>query len=258
MYTITRLEKEWERLATSTAAAEALTGWRRIEPALAGFADLEALRRCAHRRDNPEGSDRLLAALTRLAAVTGHGDRLAARVLLQLLLPGAARIAASLTRIHGDRYTCEAALLAELTIGIRTYPWRRRPHHVAANLLMDARQRLIRAHQRTGHEIPVGADLRPLLTETTHLDTRLLDLFDLLQWARRTELLDPRQARLLLLLYATDLPIEQLAARFGRSRSTLFALRAKAQSRLRDALRPAPRARPASDERDRPAGRWRR
>src|SRR5690606_40009859 len=83
---------------------------------------------------------RILAALVRLAAVTGHGDQFAARMVLQLLVPGAIRLARSLAAHGGDLAAIEAAVFAELAILIRTYPWQRRPRSTAANLLLDCRQ----------------------------------------------------------------------------------------------------------------------
>jgi hypothetical protein len=47
-------------------------------------------------------------------------------------------------------------------------------------------------------------------------------------------------------------PMNQLAARFGRSRSTLFTIRASAEERLRQALTTNPPAAPAPRQRRSP------
>jgi hypothetical protein len=229
-----RLDAEWEHLVSSPATAQALARWSRHEPAIIGLTDLEQLRTTVHDRTNLERGDCILAALVRLGAVTGHGDLLAARVVLQLLVPGAIRLSQSLTAMIGDQATSEAMVFTELTILIRTYPWQRRPRRIAANLLLDCRQRLIRSHDRTRPEISAGLSLHDT-TVATDSDDRSA-LHDLLWWARSRGILSRFEAQLLFASHVADIPMNQLAARFGRSRSTLFTIRASAEERLRQAL----------------------
>lgn len=238
-----RLDAEWQHLRSAPETAAALCRWAAVEPALAGFANLDQLCAVVHNRADPAGSDRILSALVRLAAVTGHGDLLAARVVLQLLLPGAIRLGRSLSAYGGDAAGIEAAVFAELTILIRTYPWQRRPRSTAANLLLDCRQRLVRSHHRTRAEVSVGLRLGD-----THLSTSgpppegddPLALKDLLWWAHRRGLLDPFEAQLLVASHVQQIPMTELASRLGRSRSSLFLIRASAEKRLRHALRETP------------------
>lgn len=238
-----QLDAEWERLRGAPATAGALERWGRLEPALLGFDDLDRLRAAVHDRGDPAGSDRILAALVRLAAVTGHGDVLAARVVLQLLLPGAIRLVHSLAGTTGDLAATEAAVFAELTILIRTYPWQRRPRSTAANLLLDCRQRLSRGYARSRPEVSVG--LRPgeihpgrqAPAQRGWLEPPdALALKDLLWWAGRRGVLDPFETRLLVASHVQDIPMAELASRFGRSRSSLFMIRASAEERLRHLL----------------------
>ncbi|MPZ27292.1 MAG: hypothetical protein GEV12_13000 [Micromonosporaceae bacterium] len=242
-----RLDNEWLHLVSSPATAAALARWGRLEPALDGWADLDALRAAVHDRADLERGDQILAALVRLAAVTGHGDVLAARVVLQLLVPGAIRLGQSLAAMVGDQHTSEAAVFAELTILIRTYPWQRRPRRIAANLLLDCRQRLIRTHHRTRPEISAGLSLHDTTsTATTAADNdERLALHDLLWWARRHGILNRFEAQLLVASHVADIPMSQLVNRFGRSRSTLFTIRASAEERLRRALTASPVSPPA-------------
>jgi hypothetical protein len=245
-----RLDAEWCHLAASRAAAAALRRWGMVEPRLAGWSDLHQLRAAVHDRSDPERSDQILAALVRLAAVTGHDDRLAARTVLQLLAPGAIRLANAVAA--GDRRGAEAAVFAELAIGIRTYPWQRRPRRVAANLLLDCRQRLTRQRRRTGAEVPVGLNredpgARPgsagpgcPAAGPPGSDGDLVEVSDLLRWARRQGVLDAVGSWLILASHVHDVPMITLARLYGRSRSTLFSYRAVAESRLRRALRPGP------------------
>ncbi|QSB14908.1 hypothetical protein JQS43_00480 [Natronosporangium hydrolyticum] len=232
---------EWQHLVAAPTTAAALARWQRLEPELARYPDLAAVRTAVHDRTDLDSSDLVLAALVRLAATTGHSDTLAARVVLQLLIPGAIRLGQRLATMVGDRATSEAVVFAELAILIRTYPWQRRPRRIAANLLLDCRQRLIRSHHRTRPEICAGLTLHEPsgLVDHHHHDDRL-GLNDLLWWARRRGILNKLEAQLLVASHVAEIPMNQLVSRFGRSRSTLFAIRASAEARLRHALTGAP------------------
>ena len=70
---------------------------------------------------------------------------------------------------------------------------------------------------------------------TDHNDD-MLELHDLITWARRRQVLNDLEARLLIANRVADIPINVLAKRYGRSRSSLFQIRAAAEQRLRAAL----------------------
>lgn len=247
---LARLNAEWEHLVAAPATMAALRRWARTEPALAGWPDLEALRTAAHDRARPGRADEILAALVRHAATDGHRDPLAARVVLQLLLPGAVHLASSLRPQLGDTATAHATVLSELAIGIATYPWRRRPRRIAANLLLDCRQRITRRLGR--HRRETAAGLGP---EQEHPDSRPVEVADatvavteLLDWARRHRILNRFESQLLVASHVQDIPMQRLATALGRSRSGLFATRAAAERRLRHALSAAsPRIGPGGD-----------
>jgi len=79
------LTLEWDALGASPPACSALRRWSLSEPVLAGFATpAEVVARCQQRGDSRSAND-LLGALLRLA-----GDRLAARAVLQAVLPSLA------------------------------------------------------------------------------------------------------------------------------------------------------------------------
>jgi hypothetical protein len=130
------LSAEWDRLAASPAARQALRRWRL--PSLATpCADLDDLVAAAgHGRPlDDDEADRVLLELVVLAV----DDDLAARVVLQRVLP--ALVAVASRRAGADRRARERAL-EELTatawIVIRTYPVRRRPTRVASNIVRDS------------------------------------------------------------------------------------------------------------------------
>lgn len=234
---IRRLQADWENLVSSREAAQALARWGTIEPVLRDWRDLDHLRAAVHHRADPARSDEILSALVRLAAITGHGDRLAARVVLQLLVPGAVKLHLSFAARTHDLPGSESAVFAHLAILIRTYPWQRRTRHTAANLLLDCKQRLLRGHRGGWSEVPVGLHFEPEReTASTDRAHGRIELDDLLSWARRHGVLTELEAKLLVANRVDDIPITALAERYGRSRSRLFQIRAAAEDRLRLAL----------------------
>lgn len=241
------LDAEWRGLVHSRAADAALAHWGGIEPVLDGFVDLDALRAAVHDRVNLERGDRLLAALVRLAAVSGHNDLLATRVVLQLLMPGAIKLSSNLSWM-ADRPTSEALVLGELTAQIRTYPWQRRPRRIAANLLLDTRQRLTRAHHRTNREVPSGLDPDSQRRSEPGPDEEdyeaRIAAAELLRRTRRDGTLTKDEVQVLFGLYVCDLSSDELASATGRSRSTVYAIRQRAQSKLRQAVGQGTLARP--------------
>jgi DNA-binding CsgD family transcriptional regulator len=129
---LVRLQNEWNRLSSTPSAVHRAQSWGlRVER----FDSLDALL-ChvgygygAGRHDDDE-------ALGQLVAVA-RGDELAARVVLQRLLPGIASIARRRATSAGSRngYDTTDEVLAAAWSVIRTYPVDRRPHFVAANIL---------------------------------------------------------------------------------------------------------------------------
>jgi hypothetical protein len=228
---------------------------------------VEQIRADAHRRGATAQSDDLLAALARLAACDCGDDPLAARALLQLLLPGAAALAYRLA--HLPRAEAIAAVLSTLSCRIRTYPWRRRPHRIAANLLLDTEMdlRRARARERACVELSLTA-----LTDRTDHRRSTADRLDLvLAWASRSAEQplspgrssdpaeieeDPREQLLTLFCWAVDTavispddvalltaidlhqhPVAALADEHGIAPRSLARRRQRALARLRAARR---------------------
>lgn len=129
----TQLDREWislvRRPSTATELADAC--------ALAGVARPDGLVP-AMRRAAPESADLVMARLARQAH---EGSDLAARTVLQLLLPGTCRLAARWWAL-GSAEERAAAAVAAVYARIRRYPLERRPRKIAANILLDANQDL--------------------------------------------------------------------------------------------------------------------
>jgi hypothetical protein len=134
------LEQEWARLSCDRLAARRLADVFAAAGGASSLADVEAYVRKA----GPEDADAVLLALVRRAVT---GDDLAARVLLQLLLPGTRNLARRWWAL-GDHEERAAAAVTAVYHRIRGYPVARRPGRVAANVLMDAARELRRAVPR--------------------------------------------------------------------------------------------------------------
>lgn len=246
-----RLNTEWRHLADAATSSAALRRWADREPALAGCQDLHQLHAEVHDRSRPEAADRRLAALIRWAAIDGGDDLLAARTVLQLLLPGAVRLSQQVRSMVPEPGEELPVVVSELTVGIRTFPWQRRPRRIAANLLLDARQRISRRHERHRREVTIGLDPYPR-PPAVHDGHAVAELQDLIGWAVRTEVLTIFEARLLVAWHVAQLPMSKLVAAFGKSRSALFQSRALAESKLRHALPGRPRRCATGHERQQP------
>lgn len=142
------LEAEWKRLAADQGAAQELGQVCKAAGGAATLGQVEEYVRAAA----PSDADRVLVALVARAI---NGQALAARVLLQLLLPGARRLAQRWWAL-GDQDERAAATIAAVYERIRRYPLERRPARVAANVLMDAGLDLRRAARtlRSTAELP--------------------------------------------------------------------------------------------------------
>lgn len=126
------LDAEWRELVQSVEAAEAVERWRRIHVALADLTsveDVRALRRDEHRADD------VLRALVERAC---H-DPVAARTVLQSILPGLVRIACWYADGTPEVTACEVVSIAWERIC--SYP-SHRPGDVAPNLLLDVRKQM--------------------------------------------------------------------------------------------------------------------
>lgn len=143
--TTTALDSEWARISGGDEGRRALRRWQAVHPELA---DLEDLASVLERRLDPAAAPGVLAALAGFAPT----DLVAARTLLQALMPGLMRLA--MTTGHDDPAALEE-LVSLAWERIRTYPTTR-CGSVAANVLWDVRKRY-RQHRQI--EAPRTADV---------------------------------------------------------------------------------------------------
>ena len=150
----TQLDREWISLIRRPSTADELGA----ACALAGASGLDGLV-SAVRRAAPEAADTVMAQLARQAQ---DGSDIAARALLQLLLPGTCRLAARWWAL-GPSEERAAAAVAAVYARIRRYPLARRPRKIAANILLDANQDLARLARRAVADRQSVAPLEPRL-----------------------------------------------------------------------------------------------
>ncbi len=177
------LEREWADLQDAPSTGRGLRRWGSEDAALA-FAEMKDLVAHVEHRGSPEETDEVLPALVRRAA----GDELAARTVLQLLLPGCKALAGRYC-LMGDVDEVVSMVVSTVYERIRAYrpadgPVRR--GWIAADILMATRQqrwsraRWMRTEQRHSDETPA----RHLVDEVAGDEvTAGKELIELLAWA---------------------------------------------------------------------------
>jgi hypothetical protein len=223
---VERLEREWQTLATGALARE-LRCWARREPALAGIANPAELRRKLHGlRGKHEQENQILAALLRL----GQSDPLAARVVLQVLLPGLKNLASRILFEAEERATVWSLLLGHAWEQIRCYPLARRPRRIAANLLLDtlkATTAELKAERRTREQLQLdlaAADAAAVTVES--------DVERLLADAVAAGVVSEQEAELILETRIDGVELRAVAVRERVAYHTLNVRRLRAERRL--------------------------
>ncbi|MBI5090264.1 MAG: hypothetical protein HZB15_15770, partial [Actinobacteria bacterium] len=132
---LVRLQRDWDRLARSRGAVQRAGRWNLLgldhARTLTSLDDV--LAQTGYGAMLTPANDAALADLVRLAAT----DQLAARVVLQRLLPGISSLARRRTHAGQSRHEVLDEVVASAWTVIRTYPIDRRSSYVAAGLLRD-------------------------------------------------------------------------------------------------------------------------
>lgn len=239
----------WPDLVARLDAADAVARWARTESALSGIDSVARLSDLTALGQDPMRADALLGALVRTAAVDGGDDVDAALVVLHLLGDGLRALVDRLADLGGgDRLG--HLLAGQLMIQIRAFPWRRRVHAYAANLLLDTKLAVMRElgfrRGRRGPESPHEALGSAWWWAEACLDTAgdsedpLTELLELLTWATRTGAADPTDMRLLWQLQASrgygEQACTQVAHAWGISNRTVRRRSGRALAALRTAV----------------------
>lgn len=229
-----RLFADWHRLCLRAEPLERVRTWPLDLDDIGTLDDL--LRRCGYegRRDDDAADD----VLGQLVCIAAHDD-LAARVVLQRLLPGLLAIAQRRGRAApGGSEPALAELVGVAWELIRSYPVHRRPRHLAANLLRDTEYQAFRRPSRlvrAVREVPVAglASDHALLVDPTEswLEDPRRQLGEALQSGRAAGL-HTDDLELLARLAAGE-PVDAVASDLGVSDRTLRTRRSLAVQRLR-------------------------
>jgi DNA-directed RNA polymerase specialized sigma24 family protein len=232
------LDAEWALVCRRHRRSTAVAGWARQQPALASAA------RLADVIPSP-GVDRRPYCQA-LAAVAAGGDDLAARALLQLLVPGLVRLAARWRwQLEGmtaagweviSRASIYVAHLGSTEITGSVAGWVLRS--IERDLIDDARRTRRNRHELmvddpTGDTAPVSRQHRSPSAEDAAFAGPLV--WDAVADATRRGVLSEASARVVL-LHAAGHSLPELARRAGASRASVYRLRDRGHARLRDDL----------------------
>ena len=223
---IVRLEAEWPALAAGPIR-DRLHVWSEQEPVLAGFATpQQLLRQLDSLRGRHQARNEILAALVRQAQT----DPLAARVVLQTLLPGLKKIAGRLLLEAGERDELWSALLAHCWERIRCYPLERRPARIAANLLLDTLKKTSRELRRQRRDRDrFGGEFPQEGVTSAPVDR---DIERLLERAVAATAIGKDEAELILRTRVDGADLRTLAAEAGVTYHALNTRRLRAEKRL--------------------------
>lgn len=241
---VVRLQSEWQLLRERPSILRRAGGWALGVP----FENLDQVlaatdywaspaARAAAADDRSHGTDarRGNDVATRLLAAARH-DEVAARVVLQRLLPGL--ISRSRCwgprRVGGSTEAFDELVSAAWTV-IREFPFERRPRHLIANLLRDSEYAAFRRNTRRMlvHELTEPRSLDTAVEYRAEIEP-MLELAEIIAEARSHTLTD-HDLELLTMLANGASPAEA-ARQLQISERTLRYHREAAVGRLREAV----------------------
>lgn len=249
MFADTATVGSWDELEGRLTDQHTLKRWGQREAVLSDLSDLVSLSQQLCAGADRQRADALLGALVRLAAADGCDDADAVLLLLHLLSDGAQVLAARIADLTDDPL---GLVVGELTVQIRSFPWRRRTRAYAANLLLDTKKALWR--ELKPHRTRTVPDADEVLIDPTDAravaglfdstvvspgDDDELMLTDVFAWAEATGVAQARDLGLLLQIernreHGGNVQVE-LARACGMSERTLRRHRDRALAALRAA-----------------------
>lgn len=221
--TLAALDREWAELDRSPATPVAMARWRRLEPALAGLPTLASI---LQGRTDPAAAPGILRALAALAV----DDALAARTLLQALVPGLVRMASTSCSDDPDALDELVSLAWER---IRTYP-PSRAGSVAGNVLLDVRKRYRR--ERSVEAPPGNGDVNLGTRSVPSAEEVVCDkcgILDDLAAAERQGVINRTALTLIVRTRLEEVPLELAAAEQETTSAQANCIRWRAERRLR-------------------------
>lgn len=275
---VDRLDAEWPAVCADPRAAQWVSGWLAdagVIEAEQGPVALAEVLPLLGRRDRELGrvhSDRWMAAVLEHAAGQGPQAQLAARFVVQAMLPGAVVTARRMRAFGHSRSEVVHTVVTALYEVVRLYPLDRRPTKIAANILLDtlrtAHRELRRDSYDTARAEPLGeqlvcadpgpgpgrvAELRGLAAAARasgvpglaaaaaeDLDGSCGQVVELLLWALERRVLDRSAVEAVHAYYRPESPSDEDAARqAGVTPAAWRQRRSRAVRRLRQVCEPA-------------------
>jgi len=238
---LARLTAEWNRLTARPSAVRQANGWRlgielhTLDDVIVATGYAAAPGVVAPARANDVLARLLIAART---------DDLAARVVLQRIIPGLCARARRWQSMHrGDWLAAFDDLVSAAWPVIRSFPVERRPTHLAANLLRDAEHV---AYRKAARRVWATEAVEPRLLDVPHDLPDPEPLVELLQVvAMSRAMLADDELQLMRLLLSGHAP-DAVAGELGVSERTVRTRKASLVAVLRRCL--------AGDEVSVPAG----
>lgn len=229
------LQDEWGAVADSSRYREALGRWQVTEPDLAGFSSPAGVVVWCRAQPDPREANRPVGALLRVA-----GDPLAARTLLQLIIPG---LTVRIGRAMGREAQCRrmAGVKDELVQEVVAAAWERivalagtSPKWPAC-VLVEGAWRRVRQRRETARACqrrlwPLEAAREAVDAEWTR--TTAEELTVCLIEAVREGRLQPGQAGVVYTTRVLGVPPKALAGRCGPDERAVRARRARAERTL--------------------------
>jgi hypothetical protein len=156
-YLLTRLQREWNLLSSRRSAVVRATAWKLTPRVLSSLDELLVLTGLGPGPVHPASDE----TMRRLVTLARHDD-LAARVVLQRMLPGLSNCAKRNASGFDSQLDALDELLSEAWTVIRSFPIDRRDRYVIKNLLRDCEYRAFLKFRRRMLEQKV--------TDPSHLD----------------------------------------------------------------------------------------
>ncbi|MEP7045931.1 MAG: hypothetical protein ABI949_04585 [Ilumatobacteraceae bacterium] len=196
-YLLTRLQREWNLLSRRRSAVQRASGWKLTPMPLGSLDELLVLTGLGPVQADSASDE----AMRRLVVLARHDD-LAARVVLQRMLPGLSACAKRNSTGFDSQLEALDELLSEAWGVIRSFPIEQRDRYVIKNMLRDCEYRaFLKARRRKlVHEYTDPADL----DRTAETDTAATEPFsvivDLLRRAKAAGMSDADVAVVVTLL----------------------------------------------------------
>jgi DNA-directed RNA polymerase specialized sigma24 family protein len=182
-YLLTRLQREWNLLSHRRSAVTRASAWRLSPRSIDSLDDVLALTGLGPGPVDPSCDE----AMRRLVGLARHDD-LAARVVLQRMLPGLSNCAKRNSSGFDNQLDALDELLSEAWTVIRSFPIERRDRYVIKNLLRDCEYRafLKTRRRKLVQEVTDPALLDRAVETGESTDESLITIVELLRRAQRT------------------------------------------------------------------------